>query len=220
MIEYLPKEKVDRTYGKSGGNSEITDKPGDPADKGIVLEFDAGGDEIAVGEELIDVVGGLEIVFAHVVFEKAHSDLSAESGGAVIIIEHVPDIAHGSVAVANVSRGGRFADAFAGTGFVAENQVVRREIQPGKRRRHEGKIDLTFLPGQRQTGDERFDDLMGIEGFLHFLGIPGVGENIGVGKELAEFGSDVFTSAHIGEPVMDQGNFVHVIWLRGKSALL
>ena len=68
--------------------------------------------------------------------------------------------------------------------------------------------------------DERFDDLMGIEGFLHFLRIPGVGENIGVGKEFAEFGGDVFTAAHIGEPVMDQGNFFHLIQLRGRSALL
>ena len=73
--------------------------------------LDARGNEMRVSDELVDGLRALQVFLAQIGREEFHRELAAKTCVTVVFVVHVPQVPHRRMAVADVTRALRLADA-------------------------------------------------------------------------------------------------------------
>ena len=113
-----------------------------------VIFSDAGRDCLRIGDEMVDPQRRDGVPVAYVVAERRHQKPCQRVRAHAVVVEHIPDIAHRRVAIADVDRvsGGDYALGW--SGFAADDEVIAPQIDLFEGERHEGEVMLITAPGK------------------------------------------------------------------------
>lgn len=130
----------------------------------------------------------------------------AEASGALVAMIEIPEITHGGVAIADMAgvRGGE--DAFRGTRFGTDDQIVAAEIELLERERVERKEMAVPAAAARNFLQEGSLNGTATEGIGKILGIDDHREEIGSGKHGSDGFDDALAAAIGDKPVVDDGD--------------
>ena len=119
-----------------------------------------------------------------------------------VLVAHVPDIAHGGMAIADMQRAGTGEHALGGSRFAGNDEVVAPQVELFQSQRHEGQIFLVPAPGKGQGTDEGGRDRTARQARGQGCAVEHEGEDVGLGKEAAQLLDDLFAAALGHKPVM------------------
>ena len=118
----------------------------------------------------------------------------------------IPQVAHRRMAIADVHGIWMRDDALRRAGLAGDHEIVAGEVQLLERGRHQGKILLIELGGERQLADVGRGDLVAVDQRARLLRDVDVREDVGLRVEQAEFFQDLFAATHADEPIVDDRN--------------
>ena len=171
-----------------------------------VVAGDALGDGARIRHEMVDPLGRERVPGTDVVGGGQHQRALQQAGRAAVLVEHVPDVAHGRVAVADVDGAGRRDHALGRPGFAADDQVVAAQVELLQRHRHQRQVVLVELRREGQPADEALDHPPAADQRAHRLGLVDVDEEVGLRIHPEQGFHDLLPAAHADEPVMDDGD--------------
>ena len=135
-----------------------------------------------------------------------HQELGDKSGALPIVVDHIPNVTHRRMAIADMHGAGRWNDTFGWPGLAANDQIVAAQIDLLERDRHQWKISLVMAASEGKRIDESRADLVPPDRFGDRLRIINMGENIGFWKEFAKTFEYFFASPHRDQPIMDNSH--------------
>jgi len=177
----------------------------DGIDLPTVVLADTGGDVAGVRDEVIDAPRGGAIPATKKTGRRSVENPRFPSAPEVVL-EAIPDVAHGRVAITDVKRSFGRDGTLGGTVGARENQVESREIQgldrPGKEREVPAVVPLD----QGQLLDEGGSDGMGFDAGAGRARHVEESEYRRGRVELEKELQHLFTAAEPGEPVVNDGD--------------
>ena len=115
----------------------------------------------------------------------------------------IPQVAHGSVAIANVPCRGRNDNSLGRARFAGYHQIVSAQIETLQRHRHQ-REEGAVVSAQRlqERASHRVPSNFG----RHAIRLVEQGEQLGVGHQLQQGLENFFASAPGDQPIVDEGD--------------
>ncbi len=186
-------DQVDAFVGDQAGGGEVeillvvADGEGVDVDRGVddlgvtaVDLFYAAGDVGGVGDEFVDAVGGADVPLADIVQDEAGEgafNALGQAGLAQIFVLHVPGVADGRVAVADMGLIRAGEDAFGDGVAAGDDEVVAGHVELLDGDGHEREVSAVFCAGAGEALDEG-----GFRALAKKFGAVLVGEEIADGE--------------------------------------
>ena len=145
-VEIVPPVRQTEHIHVHGGIDDIR--------RAAVVLGDAPGDIGGIGHEVVDPVGAQPVPEAQIVEHRGHQHALDPPESGRVLVAHVPDIAHGGMAIADMQRAGTGEHALGGSRFAGNDEVVAPQVELFQSQRHEGQIFLVPAPGKGQGTDE------------------------------------------------------------------
>ena len=118
---------------------------------------------------------------------------------------HVPEVAHGGMAIADVRHVGPDDDPLGRTRLAGDDQIVGAQVKLLQCQRHQGQIVAKTRGRAGQLLDEGRADGVGEQRGRERFRPDRVGVEVGLRKKSAQGLDDFFPAAHPYQPVMHDG---------------
>jgi len=133
-----------------------------------------------------------------------------------VILEKVPDIAHGSVAIANVQCFLGVTDPFGAGGAGGNDEVIGGKVETAHQLPKEGEIVLVAGFSERKALKKRSGHPALLEYRIHLVGSVNQREKISLGEKFEEGEKHFFPAPHSSHPIVNDGDFQVWVSSAGK----
>lgn len=171
-----------------------------------VIFFDALGDIMRVGDEIIHAVRGALVPDAHFVHLAGHDELRQPVGVGAVGVVKIPHITDRRVAVADVYGIRAGDDAFGTGGGRRQHQIVLGQVERLKRAGHQRQHGLIQPVGEGHLLEPARADVIAFKVLGHVFGVVHKGVDDGIGENTLHGVHNAVPAGVADKPVVNDGD--------------